>query len=365
MRRLFRLIMPLVLGAPLAGPVAAPATAQRPAGYPRSYDTLVAEARAEGGASVYGNADAAAMAPVIAAFRRAWPGVAIRYHDLESRDLNRRFLAETQARRPSADLVWSSAMDLQAKLINDGYAQGYLSPEKPALPATAIWKNMGYGVTAEPVAFVLNRRLIPAAQVPRTHEAFERLLRARRAELTGRVATYDPAQSNVGYLYLTEDHAITRDTRSLVQAIAATRPMLARTTEPMLDAVSAGRIAIAYNVVGPYALTRAMRDPRLHVVFPRDYTIVASRVAFIARDARHPAAARLFLDFLLSRTGQTLLAKQWLLPVRADVRAPRLSPEQQRPIRVGPQLLVNLDTIKRRRFLADWRATLAQEVPKR
>jgi iron(III) transport system substrate-binding protein len=42
-------------------------------------------------------------------------------------------------------------MDLQAKLINDGYAQGYLSPEKPALPATAVWKNMGYGVTAEPV----------------------------------------------------------------------------------------------------------------------------------------------------------------------------------------------------------------------
>ena len=42
-----------------------------------------------------------------------------------------------------------------------------------------------------------------------------------------------------------------------------------------------------------------------------------------------------------------------------------LSPEQQRPIRVGPQLLVNLDTIKRRRFLAGWRATLAQEVPKR
>ncbi len=99
------------------------------------------------------------------------------------------------------------------------------------------------------------------------------------------------------------------------------------------------------------------------MIFPRDYTIVASRVAFIARDARRPAAAKLFLDFLLSRTGQTLLAKQWLLPVRRDVRAPRLFPEQQRPIRVGPQLLVNLDTIMRRRFLADWRAILTQGTP--
>jgi len=347
----------LLLGAPAFAQASAP---HRPVGYPRSYDALVADARAEGGLRVYGNADTAAMQPLIAAFRRTYPGVAVRYDDLESSTIYDRVVAEARQGAAGADLVWSSAMDLQAKLINDGYAQGYLSPEKPALPATAVWKNMGYGVTAEPVAFVVNRRLIPAAQVPRTHEAFEQLLRGRRAALTGKVATYDPARSNVGYLYLTEDHAITRDTRSLVQAIAATRPMLSRTTKPMLDAVATGRIAIAYNVVGPYALTRALRDPRIRVVFPRDYTIIASRVAFITRDARHPAAARLFLDFLLSRTGQTLLARQWLLPVRGDVRAPRLSSEQQRPIRVGPQLLVNLDTIKRRRFLADWRATLAE-----
>ncbi|MEK9212752.1 ABC transporter substrate-binding protein [Sphingomonas sp. 2378] len=226
--------------------------AQRPAGYPRSYDGLVANARGERMVRIYGNADTAAMQPLIAAFRRAYPGVQVRYDDLESSTIYDRVVAQARSRTAGADLVWSSAMDLQAKLINDGYAQSYLSPEKPALPDTAVWKNMGYGVTAEPVAFVVNRRLIPAAQVPRTHEAFEQLLRTRRAELMGEVATYDPAQSNVGYLYLTEDHAITRDTRSLVQAIAATRPILSRTIEPMLDAVSAGRIAIAYNVVGPY-----------------------------------------------------------------------------------------------------------------
>ncbi len=338
----------------------APALAQRPAGYPRSYDALVTAARAEGGVHVFGNADASTMAPLIAAFRRTWPGVTVRYDELESRDIYRRVVTAARTGKPTADLVWSSGMDLQAKLINDGYAQAYLSPEKPALPANVVWKNMGYGVTTEPVAFVYNRRLIPPAQAPRTHEAFEALLRTRRAALTGRVATYDPARSNVGYLYLAEDFAITRDTRSLVQAMAATRPWLSPTTEPMLDAVADGRVAIAYNVVGPYALTRAQRDQRIGVIFPRDYSIVASRVAFIARSARRPAAARLFLDFLLSRTGQTLLAKQWLLPVRSDVRAPRLSPEQQRPIRVGPQLLVNLDTIMRRRFLADWRAILTE-----
>ena len=335
---------------------ALPARAERPAGYPRSYDTLIADARTEGRVRIYGNADAAAMVPVIAAFRRRYPDIAVDYRDLESRDVFRRVVADRAARRAGADLVWSSAMDLQAKLINDGFAQAYQSPEKPALPATAVWKNMGYGVTAEPVAIVYNKALVARAAVPRTHEALEAFVRARRA----RVATYDPARSNVGYLYLTEDYAITRDTRSLLAAITANRPLLAATTSPMLDAVAQGRAAIAYNVVGPYALTRAKRDPRIGVAFLHDYTIFASRVAFVARDAAHPAAARLFLDFLLSRTGQTLLAREWLLPVRRDVRAPRMEPERVRAIRVGPQLLVNLDTIKRRRFLDQWNAMLTQ-----
>ncbi|NTS65392.1 ABC transporter substrate-binding protein [Sphingomonas sp. HHU CXW] len=335
---------------------ALPARAQRPANYPRSYDALIADARAEAAVRIYGNADAAAMAPVVAAFRRRYPGVAVRYFDLESREVFRRVLLDRRARRAGADLVWSSAMDLQAKLINDGYAQSYQSPEKPALPPAAVWKNMGYGVTAEPVAIVYNKRLVPRAAVPRTHEALEAFIRSSKA----RVATYDPARSNVGYLYLAEDYAITRDTRSLIGAIAATRPLLAATTSPMLDAVADGRAAIGYNVVGPYALTRAKRDPRIGVAFLRDYTIFASRIAFIARDAAHPAAARLFLDFLLSRTGQTLLAREWLLPIRRDVPAPHMAPERMRAIRVGPQLLVNLDTIKRRRFLSDWDAMLTQ-----
>lgn len=352
MKRLFPILLLLTS--------AAPAVAQRPPGYPRSYDALMAEARTEGVVRIYANADRAELVPVVAAFRRRFPGIQVAYADLGSTELYRRFVTETRGRKPSADLVWSSAMDLQVKLINDGFAQSYASPEKPALPATAVWKNMGYGVTAEPIAFVYNRRLIPDAQVPRSHQALEQLLRSRRAFFAGRVATFDPARSNVGYLYLSQDYAATRDTRSLVEAIAATRPVLATTSEPMLEGVANGRLAIAYNVIGSYALKRAQTDRRLGVVFPRDYTLVTSRIAFVARDAGHPAAARLFLDFLLSRTGQSLLARQSLWPVRTDVPARRLPAAVARPIRVGPQLLVNLDRITRQRFLRAWNAALAQ-----
>ncbi|TCP98585.1 iron(III) transport system substrate-binding protein [Sphingomonas sp. PP-F2F-A104-K0414] len=333
--------------------------AQRPANYPRSYDQLISDARAERQVRIYGNADRAELLPVVAAFRKRYPGITVLYADIGSTEMYRRFVTETRARRMSADLVWSSAMDLQVKLINDGFAQGYASPEKPALPPVSVWKNMGFGVTAEPIGIVYNKRLVPAAEVPRTHAALETWLRQNARTLTGRVTTFDPARSNVGYLYLSEDMAITRDTRSLLEAIAATKPVLAQTSEPMLRDVAEGRQALAYNVIGSYALERARTDPRIGVAFLQDYTIVTSRIAFIAREAAHPAAAKLFLDFLLSREGQSLLAKRSLWPVRTDVSARRLPSAQARPIRVGPQLLVNLDRVKRQRFLRDWTAILA------
>ncbi|MFC7378348.1 ABC transporter substrate-binding protein [Brevundimonas sp. GCM10030266] len=325
-----------------------------------SSEALIRQANAEGELRIYGNADTDAVQPLIESFRARHPGITIHYEDINSTALNARFLSETAAGRPGADLVWSSAMDLQAKLINDGYAQSYRSPEASALPASAVWRDMGYGVTAEPVGFVYNKRLIAPDQVPRTHEALEALLRDRREALMGQVITYDPARSNLGYLQLTQDFAITRDTRSLLQAMAATRPQLSAMTNPMIDAVAEGRAAIAYNALLPYAVERAETDARIGVVLPEDYTLIVSRVAFIPRDARHPAAAKLFLDHMLSREGQALLARQWLPPVRTDLAAGGLEAERARPIRGGPQLFVNLDPVKRRRFLADWDAILAE-----
>ncbi|WP_347303006.1 ABC transporter substrate-binding protein [Croceibacterium sp. TMG7-5b_MA50] len=327
---------------------------------PQSATRLQADAQAEGAVRIVGNADADAVAPLIAAFRSRHPQLEVVYQDLQSSALNQRVLADAATARPTIDIVWSSAMDLQAKLINDGYAQAYASIHKSALPAEAVWKDMGYAITSTPVALVYNRQALSVDRVPRTHRAMQQLLASGDPDLRGRVTTYDPARSDLGYLYLTQDLAATRDTYALVRGLAANDPLLVATTAEMVDAVATGRAAIAYNVVGPYAVERAETDPRLGVVFLEDYTLVASRVAFIARDAPHPAAARLFLDWMLSTEGQALLAEEWLPPVRTDMADQGLPVTQPRVIDGGPQLFVNLDPVKRRRVLGEWDAILAE-----
>jgi iron(III) transport system substrate-binding protein len=112
-------------------------------------------------------------------------------------------------------------------------------------------------------------------------------------------------------------------------------------------------------VLSSYALARPHED--VGIVYPRDYTLVLSRVALIPRSAPHPNAARVFLDYLLSQRGQEVLAHRVRLgAIRADVggeAAATLAPGGT-PIPIGASLLVYLDAEKKREFLRRWRQAM-------
>lgn len=357
-----RLII-IVVAAAAVWIAACPAVADVPATYPRSYANLTAAAKKEGRISIYSTTDAREVAELLRDFRSLYPEIRVDYADVNSTELYSRFIAEVAAQEGTADLLWSLAMDLQIKLVNDGYAQAYASPEKPNLPEWAIWKNEAYGITAEPVVFVYNKRLMPAADVPHTRAELERLLSTNTAYV-GKVATFNPERSGAGFLYITQDLQVTRDTWRLVRAMGKAKVQLYTSAGAVLERVASGEHLLAYNMVGPYALERQARDPSIGVVLPNDYTLVASRIALIPADARNPAAAKLFLDYLLSRRGQTMLAHKHMTPVRSDVEPPagaRPAAQTARAIRVGPELLANLDQIRRLRFMKDWRRALEQD----
>ena len=96
-------------------------------------------------------------------------------------------------------------MNLQFKLVNDGYAAPYKSSETAALPAWALWKDEAFGVTFEPVVFAYNKKLIAADEMPKTHAEFVRFLKERGPHWRQRVASYDPRGSGLGYLLHTQD----------------------------------------------------------------------------------------------------------------------------------------------------------------
>lgn len=349
------LVLALCLGRAAANPW--------PSTYPGSYRSMVGEASREGSLTIWSVTDSRQVTALLAGFRHLYPRIAVHYVELPAKELYSNFLAEEQAGRGTSDFLWSSAMDLQIKLVNDGYSQPYVSPERASLPPWAVWKNEAWGITAEPIVFVYNRRLLRAyPNIPDTHPDLVRFLSRNAAALHGKVATYDPAISAVGYLYLAQDRQANLNTWELVSAFGRAGVKLFPTTEDILTRLADRRLAFAYDMIGSYALEAQAHNPDIGVIVPRDYALVMSRIAMIPKAARHPNAARLFLDYLLSRSGQSHLADQYMTPVRTNFPIPsglRLIQGSKRAIRVGPALLVHQDQLTRRKFLRDWTRALA------
>jgi iron(III) transport system substrate-binding protein len=254
-------------------------------------------------------------------------------------------------------------MDLQMKLANDGYAQVYESPEGARLAPWAVWRSEAFGTTLEPYVFIHDRRRLPEAAAPQTHGDLARWLAANHGAVRGKVGTYDPQRSAIGYLLLTQDSRIDPAFPETLRAYARAELALHGNAYEMIDRVRSGEELLAFNVNGSYALVAARTAPDLVVVYPRDYVLAAARIALITRIAPHPNAARVFLDYILSRRGQEVMSSRCgLFSIRTDVQgehtaaslAERLG-ARLKPIHVGPSLLVFLDGSKRADFIRRWR----------
>lgn len=318
--------------------------------------------------TIYSSLDLDAATPLIEAFQTENPSIAVNYHELQTVDIYERVLSESDGGDGTADLVISSAMDLQMKLANDGYARRIPLAHANRWPSWANWRNTAIALTYEPSVMVYHRPSFSDEQVPRTRDALVALLDTDNDALYGRVATYDIERAGVGFLFLARDAEHNRDTWNLVRAMGRSGVRLYSNSSAILERVADGRFALGYNILGSYAAAWAANNPDLGIILPTDYTIIMSRIALVPEVAREPELGTQFLDFLMSRNGQEIMASAAKLPaLHPDVVGPNTASalreeagEKLRPIAVSPALLVYLDQVRRARFIDRWNDTLNQ-----
>ena len=100
------------------------------------------------------------VAELLADFRALHPNIETVHTKINSNDIYSQIVDPSTSSAAPGDIVWSSAMDLQIKLVNDGYAQPYVSKEIAHIPDWAIWKDEAYAITAEPIVIVYNKKLV-------------------------------------------------------------------------------------------------------------------------------------------------------------------------------------------------------------
>jgi iron(III) transport system substrate-binding protein len=312
---------------------------------------------------IYSTTDLAEFAPVIEDFESLYPGIKVDYVELDAAPLFQRFLATQASGRTGPDLLLSSAMDLQAKLVNDGFAQPHYSENANALPAWARWRNEAFGFTFEPAVMVYNTRAMNGRPMPQSRRQLLEAMGSDPSFWHGAVGTYDITTSSVGYLIASQDARLSSEFSALLKAFGDVGVLTEDNTATLLEELREGRLKVGYNLLGSYAKRLVDEGAPLTIVYPRDYTLAVLRTAVIPRSAPHPRAAHLFVEYLLSLRGQGVLEmRTGLSAIRTEVaREPgRFSISQTeigilRPIAIGPGLLVYLDEKKRQRLLENWK----------
>ena len=167
-------------------------------------------------------------------------------------------------------------------------------------------------------------------------------------------------------MLITQDSKYNPQFWDMVKALGAVGPRVQSSAGTMMERISSGENLLGFNIFNSYAALRAKKDPSIGIVLPKDYALVMSRVMFISKTAKNPNAAKLWLDYILSKRGQTIIANQAELgSIRSDVEGEMTAAgyakqlgAAAKPIPVSADLLAYLDQTKRLDFIKQWQAAM-------
>jgi iron(III) transport system substrate-binding protein len=176
-----------------------------------------------------------------------------------------------------------------------------------------FYDEEGYlnGLFATPLVFLFNTKLVPERNAPRS---IEDLLREKwKGKLGMDTQSYD-------WLAAAMDYYGEKNGKEIGQKLGKQNLQLRNGPTLLAQLVSAGEFPVQVDSYHQEATKLKKAGAPVDYVFPSPYIPVKSLVpVFMASRSPNPNAAALLADFLLSKTGQALLAKQGRWVSRKDM----------------------------------------------
>lgn len=298
---------------------------------------------------VLSSTDTSFFSPIIEKFLDDNPAWSVEYLVTTTSDIDRIFRATPD----QFDIVISSAMDLQLKLVNDGFALELRGIDHPGW---AQWRHRLFAFTTEPATIVVNRAAFEGKPIPRTRQELIRALRQQPDLFRGKLGTYDVRQSGVGYLFATQDARASETFWRLMEVMGSLEARLYCCSGDMIDDVASGDLLVAYNVLGSYAAARQEDDQRFEIVLPSDFPTTMMRTGLVSKGTRHLTAAENFIRNMIAiqtASAGTNSSRLPLLSQPSEVSNPSV-------ITLEPALMTYLDKLKRRTFIKEWTNAVIQ-----
>jgi iron(III) transport system substrate-binding protein len=276
---------------------------------------LIAGAKQEGEVMLYSAMIVnQAIRPLADAFSKRYPFIKVNYWRAESAGIFTKLSAEIRAGKVAADVVEGTGVGEAA--IQAGFAQPYKTPAIEGVAAHHRDPNSLWAATRLSYFGVgYNTKLVPPDAVPKTYED---LLDPRwKGKMVWHLGSSSGAALFVTNLRLKWGDDKTRDYLKKLadQKITGLTGVSARA---LVDRVIAGEFSLALNIFAHHPLISAEKGaPANSVLMDPVATTVGTMI--IPKGLRHPHAAMLLADFILSEEGQKILSGAGYFPSRQDV----------------------------------------------
>jgi len=272
---------------------------------------LEAGARAEGALLLYTSMDLEESQPIMEVFMKRYPFIRGEIYRATGEDVAQKIITEYRGRKYIADLFEGTGIDV-AKMIKDGYAQAYFTPRagafgRQAKDAKGFWVATRYNI----LVAAWNTNLVSDADSPKTYED---LLNPR---WRGRIGIEATDQVWLGTLFELWGEAKAME---FFRALSAQGLQIRSGHTLLANLIVAGEIPMSPTIYNHrselLSRRRAPIDWR-----PLQPAVAIPHVVALPKNAPHPNAALLFIDFLLSREGQAELVKLGRIPAYPLVNA--------------------------------------------
>ena len=271
---------------------------------------LSAAAQAQSGKlTLYTSQPDRIAAETVAAFNRQHPGITVETFRSGTTEVMNKLAAEFLAGDPKPDVLFIADAVTMEGLKADGRLLPYPEADVSAFPAAAFDRDKTYFGSK-----LITTGIVYNTAAPKPQSWLDLLTPAAK----GQVVLPSPLYSGAAAIHMAAVSAAPALGPDYYRKLAENRAIAVQGNGAVMTEVAGGQRM--YGVLVEFmALNAKAKGSPVDFVFPKEGVSAVTEPVAILKTAKNPEAAKAFVAFILSKSGQELAASQGFLPARSDV----------------------------------------------
>jgi iron(III) transport system substrate-binding protein len=274
---------------------------------------VIASAHAQSGKlTLYTSQPDRISSETVAAFNKRHPDIAVETFRSGTTEVMNKLAAEFLAGDPKPDVLFIADAVTMEGLKAEDRLLAYPEADVSAFPAAAYDRDKTYFGSK-----LITTGIVYNTAAPRPQSWLDLL----KPSAKGQVVLPSPLYSGAAVIHMAAVSATPALGPDYYAKLSENRAIAVQGNGAVVTQVAGGQKM--YGVLVEFmALNAKAKGSPIDFVFPREGVSAVTEPVAILKTAKHPTAAKAFVDFVLSKEGQELAAAQGFLPARTDVAPP-------------------------------------------